>query len=762
MKSCLIFFLLLAACFPSLEGQWEILNQGFENYKSYYDGDIEIDLVSKDAGWLSKGNSLLKTINGGETWNQVPWDLGYIVDCEFIDDSLCWVISERLDYSEPGWSLIIRLYKTNDGGNNWVNMLDMGRSFSSYYAKILCASEDIVVVATRDLMIKSIDGGSSWEDITPTGYEEFAEHLNSVSFTGSDTGVYIKQVNSYSFALARTTDGGSTWEERHLPQFQNIREIGFIDHQTGYLLAQIDRGWPGANNYVICITEDAFSTWTVVTKNQYPIWNFHCFNNQVFLAILEDGKRSKIVKSYNEGRSWIECESPGFFGSGPSSFSFGTSSFSFGNDSIGIIFRKKECLGGEAISILKSTDQGDSWSVLQLSYPLKDVCFLDKQNGLAVGGDFGELCGFGDILRTTNGGRSWNFVHSGPSPIMNCNFVNDSVGFAEIEGFDIQGLYSTNLYQTINGGNNWQVFAHDFYPDTRIKIINEQLGFAINTTGVYVTYTGGRSWDKLLNSDLSRMIYNPYGPMSFVSSDENTFWAIAGNNVLRFTSEGFWELMELETEQSLFRIFFKDENTGWISTGEYLPGWYYSDPPTTFKTEDGGESWFRIDYPYQFRDVCFKDSQIGWAVGMDTIGYGLILETTNGGEDWAVQVDSLSAPLNGIDYKDGNAWAVGENGLILRMHDSTYVSVIERSDALIREDYPVQIYPNPANSILNIETEISGLKTIELLNLKGQVILKKACSGSFHQLDLSSYRKGIYFITIKSKDFVSTKKILKL
>ena len=31
-----------------------------------------------------------------------------------------------------------------------------------------------------------------------------------------------------------------------------------------------------------------------------------------------------------------------------------------------------------------------------------------------------------------------------------------------------------------------------------------------------------------------------------------------------------------------------------------------------------------------------------------------------------------------------------------------------------------------------------------------------------YQLDLSSFRKGVYFITIRSKDFVTTRKIVKL
>jgi hypothetical protein len=34
--------------------------------------------------------------------------------------------------------------------------------------------------------------------------------------------------------------------------------------------------------------------------------------------------------------------------------------------------------------------------------------------------------------------------------------------------------------------------------------------------------------------------------------------------------------------------------------------------------------------------------------------------------------------------------------------------------------------------------------------------------GNTHQLDLSSLQKGVYLITIRSKEFATTKKIIKL
>ncbi len=74
----------------------------------------------------------------------------------------------------------------------------------------------------------------------------------------------------------------------------------------------------------------------------------------------------------------------------------------------------------------------------------------------------------------------------------------------------------------------------------------------------------------------------------------------------------------------------------------------------------------------------------------------------------------------------------------------------------------IHIYPNPTNSLLNIETAISDLYIIEITTLNGRLIFDQKTEGISFQINLSSFQKGVYFMTIKSKDFLTTKKIIKL
>ena len=72
------------------------------------------------------------------------------------------------------------------------------------------------------------------------------------------------------------------------------------------------------------------------------------------------------------------------------------------------------------------------------------------------------------------------------------------------------------------------------------------------------------------------------------------------------------------------------------------------------------------------------------------------------------------------------------------------------------------VYPNPVDKLINIEYKKVGKYTVEITSVNGQLLYSENIIESRHQIDLSSFEKGVYFITIRSKDFVTTRKIIKL
>jgi len=74
----------------------------------------------------------------------------------------------------------------------------------------------------------------------------------------------------------------------------------------------------------------------------------------------------------------------------------------------------------------------------------------------------------------------------------------------------------------------------------------------------------------------------------------------------------------------------------------------------------------------------------------------------------------------------------------------------------------ISIFPNPFTDLITIE--LAGLRKyeIKITSTKGQLVQAFHLDGSRLELDLSTYTKGIYFITVSFDESVITKRIVKL
>jgi len=76
-------------------------------------------------------------------------------------------------------------------------------------------------------------------------------------------------------------------------------------------------------------------------------------------------------------------------------------------------------------------------------------------------------------------------------------------------------------------------------------------------------------------------------------------------------------------------------------------------------------------------------------------------------------------------------------------------------------DAHISVYPNPVDEILTIQSVQPEHLSVEITTAGGQLISMHEMEGTTLQLDLSSYRKGVYLITLRSRDFLATRKIIK-
>jgi photosystem II stability/assembly factor-like uncharacterized protein len=173
---------------------------------------------------------------------------------------------------------------------------------------------------------------------------------------------------------------------------------------------------------------------------------------------------------------------------------------------------------------------------------------------------------------------------------------------------------------------------------------------------------------------------------------KNLYWLIL---ILSFTyrtfpQDGWFWQNPWPTGNPLNDVCFIDVNTGWAA-GEY---------GTIIKTTDGGDNWTiqSCEKTYHLNGIYFSDANNGVAVGFDNTGsslgapffIGIILRTTDGGENWIMQSNDVDCKLNGVFFTDdNNGTAVGGGtafgggfGTILRTSDGGEHWITQLKDTL--------------------------------------------------------------------------------
>jgi len=140
---------------------------------------------------------------------------------------------------------------------------------------------------------------------------------------------------------------------------------------------------------------------------------------------------------------------------------------------------------------------------------------------------------------------------------------------------------------------------------------------------------------------------------------------------------------------------------------------------------------------------------------------------------WNTSINEWEITAQGINTYDEDGrqlesvihaptWPVPDGLLIHGWKTKYYWSNLNSPSKVKQQELSCSIYPNPTNSHLTIETGQPNHHSIEIISLSGQLICNAKMEGTTHQIDLSSFQKGLYFITIRSKDYIKTEKIIKL
>jgi photosystem II stability/assembly factor-like uncharacterized protein len=266
---------------------------------------------------------------------------------------------------------------------------------------------------------------------------------------------------------------------------------------------------------------------------------------------------------------------------------------------------------GDAGLVLKTTNGGTNWINVpnpSMSKPLTEIHPVNSNIVYFVGAH-------STYIKTTNGGANWIEIRNGPygsgMGFESVFFLNKDTGWA---------CGNMRVLRTTNGGQTFDDSAGIFWGslhDMYFKDFNN--GIICGDGKVFKTTDGGSNWFD------TNVPTNGWAPMfmKIGIAEKKYVWVAGYNRAGVYKSTDFaisWN--ETDTVHGADGIFFLNKDTGFIGGGLN----------SLFKTTNGGYNWWQENTgtggTALITSVYFANDSLGWYVSLT----GKIYHTTTGGQ----------------------------------------------------------------------------------------------------------------------------------
>jgi len=471
------------------------------------------------------------------------------------------------------------------------------------------------------------------------------------------------------------------------PTSIGLQDITFSDSNKGWILGSAGD---------LFRTQNGGETWDESKVDVLGLYNSISMLDSTIGIIA--GINGTILKTTNGGINWTSVLSPVLF------------------NIEHVQFANTETVWAWGFSgLLKSTDRGDSWEIIDGISDISDIFIFDVNRIWVSKGP--------TILKSTNGLATYTTL---PSPELSSFYFSDSLrGW----GCGLNGV----VYKTTDGGNSWTMkTVHTSAPQPKARNIS----FSDSVTGLvvfnfpaqsttqgtyparfltYRTTDGGLNWNFVnfnqhgtnnISSLFNRKGYNSFllatDGKIFKSMNYGSDWSLINKGVLDYT-----QMVKFHTEQHGYAFtsseLFKTEDGGvnwdtvysephnipnhWLTSCQipnistiWIQKLSYSGANFShqlIRSGDGGVSWQVKTDITEFNGnggigkTFFLDSLQGWKTANRIFA---IDKTTNGGKTWINQYVYLSTDqtkFRDIRFSDPqNGWAVGDRGTIFKTTNS--------------------------------------------------------------------------------------------
>ena len=707
------------------------------------------------------------------------------------------IVTVKFDPSNPNTIYVGAAYggiwKSTDGGLNWVSKSDFEVSLSSGALAIDPNNTNIIYYGTGEAtysgasyygrgLLKSTNGGESWTNITA-----------GLPFSSYFSRLVIKPGNSNTlFAALGTsglhvsTDAGITWSVVVSGRCDDIvfspdgTKAYIVGSGTSYKMSTDG----GANFNTVTFTPG------MGTRNHIAICK--SFPNVLYISKYS-GSSITVYKSTDGGLNYSQISVGTDFSGSQAWYDFymhvnpfnpniayvgsidiwrttngntfinNTNGYSGGNvhvDQHNMDFHPTDsnvCISVNDGGIWYSSNKGDSWMNRNAGLTLTQFYRMtsDPSNANHLAGGTQD-----NGTQRTKGTANWIAAFGGDGGEVCFHPLNSNYVLGETQ--------NNGVRRSVNNGESWSsattgltgtgawvgpIIAH---PDS-VSIFYTARGQVFKSTNM------GSSW-VAISSGTSGTIRE----MAISKSDSKVMYATSGSSVYKSNNRGYTFVLSNSglPNKTITSIYIHpDSSDVALVTMSGFGG------NKIHKTTNGGANWFSIygnlpDSP--INDGMFYYPNFATNIILAATDVGVFM-TTNNGTNWTELADGLpNTVAMHMDYNSASGkLRLGTHGRGTWELNGSLLGITNYNSELPEKYYLSQNYPNPFNPSTKISFGIVkyGFATLKVYNTLGRevaVLVNKNLSPGTYEASFrgDNLTSGIYFYKLVSNDFSETKRMM--
>lgn len=287
--------------------------------------------------------------------------------------------------------------------------------------------------------------------------------FEDMQFVNKDVGWVVDGAGQ----ILKTTNGGVNWTQQFYDSDYYFRSVEFYDENIGFA-GTLANGNPSAS---LLKTVDGGQTWTDISST-FPqdivgICGMHMVDeNTIFITGVFYGF-GYIMKSTDQGQTWTYTNM--------GSLCNGIVDIYFKDQNIGYAVGQSAPGTGLRGIIVRTTDGGASWNTVAIGNENNTrVWKIQELNEDIMYASVEAFTPTPEYFKSTDGGQTWELnsvTSSGVSgTIQGVGFLNENIGWV--------GGFNTFFYETLDQGNSWEYKPSIGSSFNRFQRINDTLMYA--------------------------------------------------------------------------------------------------------------------------------------------------------------------------------------------------------------------------------------------------------------------------------------------